>query len=443
MEKNNISSLKAAESVLGKANCFICEADLYVKDDSIFRHEFKQSCYFGKFIEGYSDDWIFETDENKIVNIKKGGTNLFNMCGISYWLRDDIVEVMEAISAAYREPGHENLFWDEVVNRVLDKINVAVHPIEPGQIVELDTVDDLNRLTKVNDLLEKYLRHLSLEKNLSGQTIKSYKTDLVPLCKQTELTVNSIDSFLAERAKAFNYKPSSLARHFSSLRGFLNYLEEQKSLDFSPENLYAVPRMEKYLPQCLSIDEVAEVFENIPTDDKFGMRDMALIELLYSAGLRISEAVSLKLEHIQLDNGWLTPVGKGNKQRLVPLAGKAKKNLEIWIREWRQKLKPRADTVLLNFRGKKLSRSGAWRIIRERTAFLGKSSISPHSFRHSFATHCLAGGMDLRILQELLGHVNLSTTQIYAHLDNSYLKSEHHHFHPREKLISGKKSGLQ
>jgi len=148
LEKNNISSLKAAENVLGSENCFICEGDLYIGDSSVFLPELKQSCYFGKFIEGYSDDWIFETDENKIVNIKKGGTDLFNMCGISYWLKDDIAEVVRAISAAYQEPGHKDLFWDEVVNRVLNEINVSVHPINLGQIVELDTEDDLNKLTK-------------------------------------------------------------------------------------------------------------------------------------------------------------------------------------------------------------------------------------------------------------------------------------------------------
>jgi integrase/recombinase XerD len=286
----------------------------------------------------------------------------------------------------------------------------------------------------ISDLLKKYLRYLVLEKNLSRQTVKSYEADLKDLYKQTELSKESINLFLTEKAKNSNYKPSSLARHFSSLRGFLNYLEEQNLLDFSMENSFIAPRLEKYLPQCLSTDEVVEVFENINANEKFGMRDIVLLELLYSAGLRISEAVSLKLEHIQLDNGWITPVGKGNKQRLVPLYGKAKQNLEMWIKECRQKLKPKIDTVLLNFHGRKLSRVGAWKIIQNRTAFLGKSSISPHSFRHSFATHCLAGGMDLRILQELLGHVNLSTTQIYTHLDNSYLKSEHHHFHPRERM---------
>jgi CTP:phosphocholine cytidylyltransferase-like protein len=145
-EKNNISSIKAAENALGKENCFICEADLYISDASIFLPEFGQSCYFGKFIEGYSDDWIFETNENRIVNIKKGGTNLFNMAGISYWLKDDAAEIAKAISVAYSEPGHENLFWDEVVNRVLGKIYVAVHPVKPEQIVEIDTVEELSNL---------------------------------------------------------------------------------------------------------------------------------------------------------------------------------------------------------------------------------------------------------------------------------------------------------
>ncbi|GHV12783.1 tyrosine recombinase XerD [Fibrobacterales bacterium] len=281
--------------------------------------------------------------------------------------------------------------------------------------------------------LKDYLRYIGIEKNLSKETIKNYKADLKPLCEIEKLSVETIDVFLADRAQAFNYKPSSLARHISSLRGFLKYLEEQNQLDFPPENLFTAPQLERYLPQVLSIDEVNEVFANINTNDKFGVRDLALVELLYSTGLRISEAVSLKLEHIDLDKGWITPVGKGNKQRLVPLGVKAAENIKMWLFEWRQKFKPRTDTVILNFHGKKLSRVGAWMVIQTRTAFLGRESISPHSFRHSFATHCLAGGMDLRILQELLGHSNISTTQIYTHLDNAYLKEEHRAFHPRER----------
>jgi len=147
LEKNNISSLKATEHVLGKENCFICEADLYITDDSIFHHEFKQSCYFGKFIEGYSDDWVFEMANDRIVNIKKEGTSLFNMAGISYWLKEDAAEIAEALGRAYKKPEHGKLFWDEVVNKILDKVNVGVYPIKPEQITELDTVEDFRKVT--------------------------------------------------------------------------------------------------------------------------------------------------------------------------------------------------------------------------------------------------------------------------------------------------------
>jgi CTP:phosphocholine cytidylyltransferase-like protein len=147
LEKNNISSLKAAKNAIGKENCFICEADLYISDDSIFQHEFNQSCYFGKFIEGYSDDWVFEMDGDRIVNIKKEGNNLFNMAGISYWLKEDVAEIAKALDEAYKNPEHGKLFWDEVVNKVLDKVNVGVHPVKSEQIIELDTEEDLNRLT--------------------------------------------------------------------------------------------------------------------------------------------------------------------------------------------------------------------------------------------------------------------------------------------------------
>jgi len=147
LEKNNISSLKAAADVLGKENCFICEADLYITDDSIFHHEFERSCYFGKFIEGYSDDWIFEMDNDRIVNIKKEGTSLFNMAGISYWLKEDAAEIAKALDRAYKEPEHSKLFWDEVVNKILDKVNVGVYPIKPEQITELDTIEDFKKVT--------------------------------------------------------------------------------------------------------------------------------------------------------------------------------------------------------------------------------------------------------------------------------------------------------
>jgi integrase/recombinase XerD len=152
--------------------------------------------------------------------------------------------------------------------------------------------------------------------------------------------------------------------------------------------------------------------------------------------LRISEALTLKLSQINFEDRWLTPVGKGNKQRLVPLGEQAAQNLRIYIDTERQTLGPNGplcDCILLNHSGKQMSRMGAWKIIQQHTKLLSRPKISPHTFRHSFATHCLEGGMDLRVLQELLGHASVSTTQIYTHLDTLYLKEEHHRFHPREQ----------
>ena len=143
--KNNISSLKAAANVLGEADCFICEADLYISDREMLLKDFNKSCYLGKFIEGDSDDWIFktETDNRKIIEIRKGGTSLYNMCGISFWLKNDIKVIMKALIQAYQNPGHEELYWDEIVNHVLDCIDVEVTPVASNQIIEIDTEEEL------------------------------------------------------------------------------------------------------------------------------------------------------------------------------------------------------------------------------------------------------------------------------------------------------------
>ena len=143
LRKNNISSIKAAESVLGIGNCFICEGDLYVADETLFLCEFNQSCYFGRLVEGYSDDWVFETVNDRIVRVKKGGDSLFNMSGVSYWLENDTKIIIESTSAAYEEENHADLFWDEIVDRELHRMNVGVHPTTQSQIVEIDTVQEL------------------------------------------------------------------------------------------------------------------------------------------------------------------------------------------------------------------------------------------------------------------------------------------------------------
>lgn len=279
---------------------------------------------------------------------------------------------------------------------------------------------------------------LGVERNLSPATIQSYQEDLRHFVGWLDehsldlkaLTPEKLDEFLSDEAAHEEYSPTSIARHFSSLRGFLKYMQNQGEYDFSTESMLATPRLGHYLPQYLTREEVDSVFESA-ANGKNPLRDTAMFELMYSAGLRISETLGIKLTHLDLENEWLTPIGKGNKQRLIPLGSKAKENLKEWIERGRPLTHPETDNVILNSRGKPMSRMGAWKIVQQHTMHLTKQ-VSPHTFRHSFATHCLEAGMDLRVLQELLGHADISTTQIYTHVDKEFIKQEHKSFHPRE-----------
>ena len=289
------------------------------------------------------------------------------------------------------------------------------------------------------ECLDSYLSFLGVERNLSPATLQSYGEDLrhfIDWADKREsplsaLTPEDLDAFLTEVASAENYSPTSVARHFSSLRGFLKFLQREKIFAYSIDSLLATPRLGHYLPECLTIEEIDSVFDKIQEISKNPERYTALIELLYSEGLRIAEALSLRPQDIDFENEWITPIGKGNKQRLVPLGSKAKENLKIWMQGPRLELAPKSNTVIVNARGKKMSRMGAWQLIQKFTAHLEKH-VTPHTFRHSFATHCLEAGMDLRVLQELLGHANVTTTQIYTHVNIQMIRGEHQIFHPRE-----------
>ena len=286
--------------------------------------------------------------------------------------------------------------------------------------------------------MDAYLAFLGVERNLSPATIQSYQEDLRHFVgwldensiDLKELTPERLDDFLTFTAGQVEYSPTSIARHFSSLRGFLKYMQKEGEYDYSTESMLERPKLGHYLPQYLTREEVDSVFESA-ANGKNPLRDTALFELMYSAGLRISETLGIKLSQLDLDNEWLTPIGKGNKQRLVPLGSKAKENLRVWIEEGRPLTHPTTDNIILNSRGKPMTRMGAWKIVQQHTAHLAKQ-VSPHTFRHSFATHCLEAGMDLRVLQELLGHADISTTQIYTHIDKEFIKQEHRQFHPRE-----------
>ena len=300
--------------------------------------------------------------------------------------------------------------------------------------------------------LDAFLSHLGVERNLSPKTIESYQEDLRHFIgwldernlDLKDLTPPVLDEFLTLTAgQVINggkghdednaiYAATSVARHFSSLRGFLKYMQNQGEYDYSTESMLANPKLGRYLPEYLTREEVDSVFESA-ANGKNPLRDTALFELMYSAGLRISETLGIKLAQLDIDNEWLMPIGKGNKQRLIPLGSKAKENLKAWLELGRPLTHPETDNVILNSRGKPMSRMGAWKIVQQHTLHLTKQ-VSPHTFRHSFATHCLEAGMDLRVLQELLGHADISTTQIYTHVDKEFIKQEHRSFHPREMV---------
>lgn len=301
----------------------------------------------------------------------------------------------------------------------------------------------MNSPISQSDALESFMVHIGVEKNLSPRTLQAYQEDLRHWVKWVEdaqfgwdaLTPVEIDKYLQFMSLQFDYEPTSIARHISSLRSFLRFAHSRNFLPMDPAQFLETPRIGRYLPDCLTVGEVESIFSEIDFSEKWAWRDTSLIELLYGAGLRISEALALKLDQVQFEDGWLLPVGKGNKQRLVPLSPRAKEALGHYMQEERPLCAPKSDVILLNPKGRPFSRMGAWKIVHKWSRHLSKA-VHPHTLRHSFATHLLEGGMDLRVLQELLGHADISTTQIYTHIDREYLKVEHQHYHPREKANS-------
>ncbi|MGL1903285.1 MAG: tyrosine recombinase [Fibrobacterales bacterium] len=287
--------------------------------------------------------------------------------------------------------------------------------------------------------LDLYKAYIALEKNLSPASLESYTLDLesfIRFCAtQGTGTITIPECLLEEYIQQLSereYEATSIARHASSLRNFYSFLNSHGYIDHNPTALLDSPKISRYLPVCLTHDEISSIFDTIDKTKKGALRDLVLFELLYSGGLRISEAITLPLAHIDQEEGLLQVVGKGNKTRLVPLGQGPMNTLMEYITEFRPSLKPNTDIALLNLRGAPLSRMGAWKIVQKHSAHLDKK-ISPHTLRHSYATHMLEGGIDLRVLQELLGHSDITTTQIYTHLNNDYIKEVHGQFHPRSR----------
>jgi integrase/recombinase XerD len=291
--------------------------------------------------------------------------------------------------------------------------------------------------------LKEYLAYLKLEKNLSDNTLSSYKIDLttfisfiidLKISDLSDVTSDNISSFFIMLNK-IGLSGTSAARYFSSLKGFFSYLLKNKYLIKNPVEKISPPKLSKILPQVLDISEVDKILSMPNANSKFGLRDKAMLELFYACGTRVSELIGLKLSDLFFQEEVIRVLGKGSKERLIPIGASAVN----WVQEYILKSRPllmkklKSENILfLNNRGTKLSRMGIWKIVDRysKEAEIIKN-VHPHTFRHSFATHLLEGGADLRAVQEMLGHADISTTQIYTHVDRDYIKQVHKQFHPR------------
>lgn len=286
--------------------------------------------------------------------------------------------------------------------------------------------------------------HLQMERSLSENSVESYTDDIIKLKTfaekqglspyKTELA--HLQAFLKE-LNGMGIASTSQARIISGIRSFYKYLLLENEIKNDPTSLLEAPRTSRKLPQVLSVQEIDAIEKAIDRSKPEGERNMALLETLYSCGLRVSELTSLKISDLHLNDDYIRVIGKGSKQRLVPLGKSAKKHIRIYLEKIRPLVpvkKGFEDILFLNRRGSGLSRVYVFLLIKELAEKAGiKKDISPHTFRHSFATHLIDGGADLRAIQEMLGHESITTTEIYTHLDDLFLRDNILSFHPRNK----------
>ena len=291
--------------------------------------------------------------------------------------------------------------------------------------------------------------YLRVEKSLSENTISAYKADLEKFFEYAEnvklirgiknITEDTITDFLNFLNGSLNktgnkFSAKSVSRFISSLRTFFKYLESENLTDINPLENIETPRIPRLLPEVLSIEEIEKLLSVQDINDKLELRDKAILETMYASGLRVSETINLEISNIFFEEGFIRVFGKGSKERIVPVGNTALKFITKYIKESRSLLKNSRsfNFLFLNFRGSKLSRMGILDIIKKYCLRAGiRKSTHPHTLRHSFATHLLQGGADIRIIQEMLGHQDISTTQIYTHVDKDYLIEVHKSLHPR------------
>jgi len=295
--------------------------------------------------------------------------------------------------------------------------------------------------------LQRYLQFVKVEKGLANNSAISYKNDLERYllylkrdCKLTDLggvTLTHIEQFLNELSE-LELSPGTIARNISSIRSFHEFAVVENYAEANPAELVDLPKKAEKLPEVLSVTEVQKIIDQADRTLDAGIRDAAILETLYATGMRVSELTNLELDYLYFEIGFIRVIGKGNKERLVPVGEIAISAIEHYTEGSRERFinpKKRSKTenrLFLNQRGGPLSRMSIWNIVNKYAQKAGiEKNVYPHIFRHSFATHLLEGGADLRAVQEMLGHSSINTTEIYTHVDRSLLHQVHKEFHPR------------
>jgi integrase/recombinase XerD len=297
-------------------------------------------------------------------------------------------------------------------------------------------------MTDYKKALNDFISYIIVEKGLSKNTILAYKADVLKFINFAEkrqifledFEHNDITDFLWEM-KTKGLKPRSIFRIMESLRQFYKFLNSENLMENNPTLYLAAPRVPESLPDVLTFDEIDLLLNSVNDDNEMHIRNKAMLELLYATGLRVSELINLRFSDINLKNCFLRIIGKGSKERLVPFGNKAKIFTDAYLKKRKTCLAVDGH-VFISRLGKKLSRIEFWRQLKNIAKNAGiNKNITPHTLRHSFASHLLKGGADIRFVQEMLGHVSIATTQIYTHLDKDRFVQQHKKFHPRGKKV--------
>ncbi|MBN2255849.1 MAG: site-specific tyrosine recombinase XerD [Deltaproteobacteria bacterium] len=294
----------------------------------------------------------------------------------------------------------------------------------------------------MHTLVDEYLNYLAVEKGVSLNTLEAYSRDLNRYAgfiedrrraSVTEITSNDVVAFLGDlRNKGLT--PNSVNRTLAALRGFYKYLIREKKIDYNPVAHIELAKVWMRLPDTLTRAEMDHLIEQASADSPLGMRDRSMLEMMYATGVRVSELISITMNSINWQVGFVIVIGKGNKERIIPVGQSALAFTSLYINEGRPKLIKRsmANVLFVNRSGRALSRQGFWKILKKYATKAGLGNkVHPHTFRHSFATHLLEGGADLRSVQVMLGHSDIATTQIYTHVTRERLKDIHKKYHPR------------